>query len=113
MLAAADAYMRICILIGLKCGLRDQELMHLEFRDISWTDNTLRVQSKDQWGFNPKTWEQREIPVPDDLLAELGDWQKASGVRHTDGHSLRAARARVTFSKMSVALAVQMKGLGF
>jgi len=37
----------------------------------------------------------------------------ASGVRHTDGHLLRTARARVTFSRMSVALAVQMKGLGF
>jgi integrase len=77
MLAAADAYMRICILLGLKCGLRDQELMHLEFRDINWTDKTLRVQSKEQWGFLPKTWEQREIPIPDDLISELADWQKA------------------------------------
>ena len=37
----------------------------------------------------------------------------ASVVRHTDGHLFRTARARVTFSRMSVALAVQMKGLGF
>ena len=36
-----------------------------------------------------------------------------SVVRHTDGHLFRTARARVTFSRMSVALAVQMKGLGF
>jgi integrase len=64
-------------LIGLKCGLRDHELMHLGFRDINWTDKTLRVQSKDQWGFHPKTWDQREILIPDDLVAELADWQKA------------------------------------
>jgi integrase len=83
LLAAADPYMRICILIGLKVGLRDQELMHLEFRDINSHDKTLRVQSKDQWGFLPKTWEQREIPIPDDLLAELTAWQKAR-----EGHSL-------------------------
>ena len=38
---------------------------------------------------------------------------KASGIRHTDGHLLRAARARVTFSRMSEAFAVQMMGLGF
>jgi len=37
----------------------------------------------------------------------------ASVVRHTDGHLLRVARARVTFSRMSVAFAVQMKGFGF
>ena len=37
----------------------------------------------------------------------------ASVVRHTDGHLFSTARARVTFSRMSVALAVQMKGLGF
>src|ERR1035437_8856827 len=37
----------------------------------------------------------------------------ASVVRHTDGHLFRTARVRVTFSRMSVALAVQMKGLGF
>lgn len=77
LLAEAVPYMRVCILIGLKCGLRDQELMHLEFRDINWADKTLRVQSKDQWGFLPKTWEQREIPIPDNLLAELGVWQSS------------------------------------
>jgi integrase len=76
LLTAADPYMKICILLGLKVGLRDQELMHLEFSDINWADKTLRVQSKAQWGFLPKTWEQREIPIPDDLVAELAAWQK-------------------------------------
>ena len=36
-----------------------------------------------------------------------------SVVRHADGPLWRAARARLTFSRMSAALAVQMKGLGF
>jgi hypothetical protein len=36
-----------------------------------------------------------------------------SVVRHTDDHLFKTARARVTFSRMSVAFAVQMKGLGF
>ena len=47
-------------------------------------------------------------PVVDQLIRVL-----ASVVRHTDGHLFNTARARVTFSRMSVALAVQMKGLGF
>lgn len=36
----------------------------------------------------------------------------ASVVRHTEGQLRRVAFPRVTFSRMSVALAVQMKGLG-
>ena len=39
--------------------------------------------------------------------------QFASVVRHTDGHLCMAVRARVTFSRMSEAFAVQMKGFGF
>ncbi len=71
LLSEADQYFRIALLLGLKCGLRDQELMHLEFGDIQWVDRTLRVQSKEQWQFRPKTWEQREVPIPSDMLVEL------------------------------------------
>jgi len=38
--------------------------------------------------------------------------QQSSGVRHTDCTLTRALRARFTFSRMSEAEAVQMKGLG-
>ena len=69
LLANADKYMEVCILIGLKCGLRDQELQHLEFSDLNWAEGTLRVQGKPRWGFHVKTWEQRDIPVPDAALA--------------------------------------------
>jgi uncharacterized protein (TIGR03435 family) len=36
-----------------------------------------------------------------------------SGIRPTDGHLFRVDRARVTFSRMSAAFAVQMTGFGF
>jgi integrase len=39
-LAIADSYMRRVIEIGLKCGLRDQEMHHLEWGDIRWEDST-------------------------------------------------------------------------
>jgi len=76
LLGAADPYVRICILVALKCGLRDQELRHIEFRDIDWESRTLRVRAKPQWKFTVKTWEQREVPVPKDVLEALMEWQQ-------------------------------------
>ena len=76
LLAAADPYMRICILLALKCGLRDQELRHLEFRDLNLVNNTLLVRGKPEWGFRVKDSEQRELPLPDDLVVELRAWQE-------------------------------------
>jgi len=81
LLANADAAKRIMILLGLKLGLRDQELQHAEFGDVHWTDKTFRVQGKPKWGFRPKTWEQRDIPIPDDLLTELKAWKNGRSDR--------------------------------
>ena len=53
-----------------------------------------------------------DVKVAQQLLRHA-NLRVANVVRHTDGHLLRTARARVTFSRMSVAFAVQMKGLGF
>lgn len=81
LLANADPTKRMMILLGLKLGLRDQELQHAEFGDVHWTDKTFRVQGKPKWGFRPKTWEQREIPIPDDLLTELKAWKNGRSDR--------------------------------
>ncbi len=70
-LAAADGYMRLAIEIGLKCGLRDREMHHLEWKDIHWEDSILRVTSKPHWGFRIKNSEERDIPIPADLLKHL------------------------------------------
>ena len=70
-LKAADPYMKLVIGLALKCGLREQELVFLEWSDISEHDKVLRVQGKDEYGFKVKDSEQREIPIPDDLLEEL------------------------------------------
>jgi integrase len=71
----ARPYMKVAILLALKCGLRDQELMHLEFSDINFSEKTLRVQGKPRWNFRVKTHEQRFVPVPDDVLDELKAWE--------------------------------------
>lgn len=74
-LLAADPYMRIVIGLALKCGLRDQEIAHLEWKDIDWHDAVLRVRSKVAYGFRVKDSEERDIPIPDDLLKELDAWR--------------------------------------
>ncbi|WP_420239205.1 tyrosine-type recombinase/integrase [Telmatobacter bradus] len=74
-LQAADPYMRLVVSLALKCGLRDQEIVHLEWRDIDWHDAVLRVRSKPVYGFRVKDSEERDIPVQDDLLVELGAWR--------------------------------------
>ena len=45
--------------------------MHLEWSDVDWSHNVLRVQGKPEWGFAVKDSEQREMPIPDDLLAAM------------------------------------------
>jgi hypothetical protein len=49
------------------------------------------------------------------IIARLGGLRRslAGVLRHTDCRLFSEARARLTFSRISAALAVQMKGLGF
>lgn len=52
----------------LASGLREQEVMHLEWWDLSKSRKTLKVQSKPQYSFKVKDAEERELPVPQDLM---------------------------------------------
>jgi integrase len=66
-----DESYRLTFSLALKCGLREQELMHLEWIDISFPTKTLLIRSKPKWGFEVKDKEERSIPIPSDLLALL------------------------------------------
>ncbi len=77
-LEAADDYMRIVIEMGLKLGLRDQEIVHAEWADIDWQESVFRVQGKPASNFRVKDSEQREIPIPTDLLTRLRKWHEKS-----------------------------------
>jgi integrase len=76
LLATENPYMRMVMLVALKLGLRDQELRHIEFSDIDKQEKTLRVRGKLKWNFHVKQYEQRDIPIPDDLYEELLDWER-------------------------------------
>ena len=62
--------------LALKLGLRDREVQFAEFHDISWHESVFRVRSKAKYNFTVKDYEQRDIPIPLDLLDELKAWKE-------------------------------------
>lgn len=53
-------------------GLRKGEFAHLEYSDILFRENAIRVQAKPQYDWKPKSKKgTRNVPIPDSLLALL------------------------------------------
>ena len=53
-------------------GFRDAEgRLHTTWRDVDFKHTAVRVTAKPHWGFHPKNWEEREVPVPQKLIAML------------------------------------------
>lgn len=75
-LRAADGSIGIAIEMALKLGLREQELVYAEWMDLDAEDAVFRVQGKAHWNFKVKDSEQRDVPVPADLLKTLKDWRE-------------------------------------
>jgi integrase len=75
LLESADEYMTLVIELGNKCGLREQEIMFLEWTDLNFDTGVLRIKGKPLWGFKVKDSEQREVPVPKDVLDMLRAWR--------------------------------------
>jgi integrase len=74
-LEAADEYMRLAILLGLKLGLRELEIAHAEWSDVNWEKSVFRVSGKPHWEFKVKDAEERDVPIPKDVMAALREWQ--------------------------------------
>jgi integrase len=54
-------------------GFREQEMVHLFWSDVNARLRSIRVTSKPKYGFSPKRWEEREVPVPIQLIELLAD----------------------------------------
>jgi site-specific recombinase XerD len=52
-------------------GFREQEVVHLFWSDVNFKLNTIRVTVKPEFGFSPKRWEEREVPVQKGLTEIL------------------------------------------
>jgi len=68
--------LRIATLLMLKCGLRRREVAYAYFSDINFADKTILVRGKPEFNFKVKNYAQRYVPVPDDLIEELQQWQQ-------------------------------------
>jgi integrase/recombinase XerD len=55
----------------LMSGFRDAEGRFVTWRDVDFKHMAVRVTAKPHWGFRPKNWEEREVPVPQKLIAML------------------------------------------
>lgn len=57
------------ILLAAYCGLRHQEILHLQRRDVDFEQGTIHVSAKPGW--TPKSHEERIVPLPSRLAGRL------------------------------------------
>jgi integrase len=55
----------------LMTGMREQEVMHSMWRDVRFHAGTITVSAKQEFGWTPKAYKGRTIPVPASLLEKL------------------------------------------
>lgn len=71
--ACRDEKEWLVIAFLLMTGLRRGEAQHAEKSDVDFAGKVIRVQDKPRLGWHSKTWECREIPIPDELCQALQD----------------------------------------
>jgi len=69
--AACDDPERLWFEFFLMTGMREQEVMHVCWKDIKFADCVVRVAYKPDRGWTPKAYKEREIPVPAKLMGAL------------------------------------------
>jgi integrase len=69
-------------------GFRDGEGRFTTWRDVDFRHSDGRVTARPHWGFRPKTWEEREVPMPERLITILQKY-RPTGVS-PDYRSFRA-----------------------
>jgi integrase/recombinase XerD len=69
--AACDQQEKLWFEFFLMTGMREQEVMHCSWDDINLPRGTVTVRYKPEYGFSPKNYREREIPIPARLVKEL------------------------------------------
>jgi hypothetical protein len=52
-------------------GLREKELQYLTVGQLDFNDNTLKVEPNPKFNFEPKDWEERSLPLPEETMLGL------------------------------------------
>jgi integrase len=86
-LESADEFMRRVILIFLYTGMRRSELTFLEWKDIDFENGLIYVQSKPEFGFHPKSYKPRSIPMCRELRTLLLDMPQLGRFVFDDGRN--------------------------
>jgi integrase len=63
----------------LMTGFREQEIMYLFWTDVNLALRTVRVTAKRDYGFSPKRWEEREVPITGQLAEVLQNHPRRAG----------------------------------
>jgi integrase len=75
---ACNAEERLWYEFFLMTGMREQEVMHCTWSDVILTRSTVTVRYKPEYGFSPKNYREREIPIPAKLVKRLKTWKAKS-----------------------------------
>ena len=76
--AACDPQEKLWYEFFLMTGEREQEVMYTYWSDIKFAESIVRVTHKPDRSWTPKTYKEREIPVPAKLLKVLRAWKAKS-----------------------------------
>jgi len=85
-LAVADPLMQKVIMILLNTGLGRAELAYLEWEDIDFQNKLIKVQSKPETGFHPKSYKARSIPMNAEVEKTLMDLPQRGKYVFDNGH---------------------------
>jgi integrase/recombinase XerD len=64
----------------LGTGCHEQEVMHATWNDVDFKDGVFTVREHPEFGFKPKDYEEREIPLPTYLLEALKQRTRTSAL---------------------------------
>ncbi|MGA8214229.1 MAG: tyrosine-type recombinase/integrase [Candidatus Sulfotelmatobacter sp.] len=73
--AACDEKERLWYEFFLMTGMREQEVMYTYWSDINLNHATVRVRHKPDRDWTPKSYKEREIPIPAKLAKSLKAWK--------------------------------------
>jgi integrase/recombinase XerD len=68
---ACDTEERLWFEFFLMTGMREQEVMHCSWEDVNLSRGTVTVRYKPEYGFSPKNYKEREVPIPAKLVKHL------------------------------------------
>jgi integrase len=69
--AACNEDERLWFEFFLMTGLREQEVMYCTWSEVNLTRGVVTVRYKPEFGFSPKAYKGREVPIPDKLIQSL------------------------------------------